>query len=734
MALLRRTAALALAALIILMLLPLPVNSAMAESDGMVRVKLTRLGAPSTLGFTAGCDYYVNGDTNARIPSGSKVKLNVSGSSIILSCNGYTLDMGDDFTVKRKSTGAAGVKFTSPALSNLFCGDLRFMLSSGGITTILTIYVEDYLKGVIAYEMSNSYPVEALKAQAIAARNYVLRAKLNRASKAYDVTDTTSDQVFRGYNSGYDNVRRAVEATKGMVLGYNGKLAACYYGASNGGQTESTKNVWGSDLPYSVVKDDKYDLESASKCNTVTLKKNQTDVGMNTSLKAALVAGMAANLEKYGCSTDPDDVDIEQIISIVPHSSRYAEPSRVYKKLRFTVKASALNTDGERITGNVEVDIDTYGAFENWFKLSLNSTANEIISVEETETAFRISFRRWGHGIGLSQHGARVMARDYSMGYRDILEFYYPGTKIHTLSLSDTTGSGLKNSGGVTTVPTVSPAPETTPAPEATAAPEEAPVMQAAVKLANASSKLNMRAKATTASGVVTKLKSGDVVNVYAIEGDWVAIGTDSLRGYVMKKYLVKLDNAAQPTPVITPEPTSQPDSGEYIYARVRLKGSSSRLNLRAEPSTSAKVLEKLKNGDMVKVTALSGDWAKSETAAGNIGYAHRDYLVKADAPAATLVPEVTAAPEATAAPASTPKPELTAAPTATPEPDNRTVRAEATEYTFVYAQPDDGARPVAGMNIGDVVTVSAVENGWAKVAFGRHNGYVPVDCLKLAE
>lgn len=733
MALLQRTAALVIALLMIITLLPAPENAALAESDGMVRVKLTRLGTPRTMSFTAGCDYYVNGDKNVKIAAGSTVKLDAAGSGILLSCNGYTLDMGDDFAIMRKSSGKTGVKFNSPALANVFCGDLRFMLSSGGISTILHIYVEDYLCGVIAYEMSNSYPVEALKAQAVAARNYVLRAKLSRASRAYDVTDTTSDQVFRGYNSSYTNVSRAVEATVGMVLGYEGKLAACYYGASNGGQTESTKNIWGTDLAYSVVKDDMYDLASASKCNTATIKKDQTGAGLNASLKAALLNGMVASLEKYDCSTDPEVVRIEQIIAIEPHSPKYPEPSRLYTKLRFTVKVSSVTSLGDRIAGNVQVDVNTYGAFEEWYKLSLNSGANETIAVEETETAFKVSFRRWGHGVGLSQHGARVMARDHAMGYKEILEFYYPGTKIHTLNLADTTGTGLKDggSGAVPVEPAVTETPAATAAPELTPEPEStlAPVMKARVQLSSASSKLNVRSSPGTSSKVLTKLQHGDIVDVYALEGDWVAIGANGVLGHVMKKYLVKVEDEPVVTaaPEITAEPTAAPENdGEYLYAQVRLRSSALRLNLREKPSTSAKVLAKLKNGDVVKVTAVEGDWARSETGGGIIGYAHRDYLVRInDAPVSTIAPAVT--PEPTQAPVNTPVPEVTKAP-------GQSVTAEATDYTFIYSAANEGARPVAGMNIGDRVTVTAVENGWARVQSGRYQGYVPVECLKLVK
>ena len=68
-----------------------------------------------------------------------------------------------------------GVRFTSPSLANLFCGDLTFTVSGSGIQTVLSIYIETYLYGVLPYEMGNSSGIEALKAQAVAARTYTVR-------------------------------------------------------------------------------------------------------------------------------------------------------------------------------------------------------------------------------------------------------------------------------------------------------------------------------------------------------------------------------------------------------------------------------------------------------------------------------------------------------------------------------------------------------------------------------
>ncbi|HIU33541.1 MAG TPA: SpoIID/LytB domain-containing protein, partial [Candidatus Pullichristensenella excrementigallinarum] len=249
--LLRKIAALFLALALILPLVPDLETGAQAASDGMIRVKLTRLGTRTSITFTPNCAYYVNGNSSQKIPSGQSATVSLSGGQLTLSSGGVQLNLGSSFTLLRASGGNAGVRFTSPSLSNVFSGDLRFTAGSS-ITVILTIYVENYLYGVVGYEMSNAWPLEALKAQAVAARNYVMRKKATRTGSSYDVTDTTSDQVFKGYNSGYSNVIRAVDETKGVLVYSGSSLASCYYGASNGGQTESTKNVWGGNLSYSV--------------------------------------------------------------------------------------------------------------------------------------------------------------------------------------------------------------------------------------------------------------------------------------------------------------------------------------------------------------------------------------------------------------------------------------------------------------------------------------------------
>lgn len=259
---------------------------------------------------------------------------------------------------------------------------------------MLRIYIEDYLYGVVGYEMSNSYPLEALKAQAVAARNYALKKMNDRAGKSYDVTDNTSNQVFKGYNSGYGRVIQAVNETRGRALYAGNALASCYYGASNGGQTESTKNAWGNSLSYSGVKDDPYDLENAgAKKAVATIPRDAS--GLKPELESALRGGMAEAIEAW--QAKPESVEILSIDSITPRDAKYASPSRLYRSLRFKLDVSAAHAvSGERLRGTVQVDVPTYGAFEIWYGLSLNASSNETVYVESDAENFYVAFRRLG--------------------------------------------------------------------------------------------------------------------------------------------------------------------------------------------------------------------------------------------------------------------------------------------------------------------------------------------------
>lgn len=118
------------------------------------------------------------------------------------------------------------------------------------LTVINNVGMEDYLKGVVPSEMPSSWELEALKAQAIAARSYAIANLGKRASFGFDLKDTPEDQAYGGATAETSKTNTAVEETSGLVLTYNYKVVSAFYSASAGGQTVTSKQAWGNDLPY----------------------------------------------------------------------------------------------------------------------------------------------------------------------------------------------------------------------------------------------------------------------------------------------------------------------------------------------------------------------------------------------------------------------------------------------------------------------------------------------------
>ena len=118
---------------------------------------------------------------------------------------------------------------------------------------------EEYLCGVVPAEIGGNAPFEALKAQAVACRTYAYRHILADKNKEYDVTDTTSNQVYKP-NKKTELATKAVRETKGVIMVYKDKPIGAWYSSSNGGRIKSSAEKWGGSLlPYSVSKKDPYD-------------------------------------------------------------------------------------------------------------------------------------------------------------------------------------------------------------------------------------------------------------------------------------------------------------------------------------------------------------------------------------------------------------------------------------------------------------------------------------------
>ena len=550
------------------------------EDDGMLRVYLKSLGDPASLGMTLAGSYTVEGDRGFRFERDTAIVLAADGESVLLSVGGLTIDMGPSLTLTRQAVtdgGENGIYIHESEKDALFEGDLSVSVQDGGLRCILTIHIEDYLKGVVAYEMSDSFPLEALKAQAVAARTYAMGRKWVSATRDYDVVDTTQDQVYKGLDADYANVIAAVEATRGVVGTYNGGFAMCYYTASNGGQTALATDIWGGegDYGYLAMVDDPYDLENPSSLvNSVTFAGDLSD---NATLKAMLEEGLASLNLPY------EDVALESVVSIEAVDPKF-EGSYMYTKLRFTLSVSAmlegwyaqegdayapLFPDGSEFseemrasaTGlalarrgslglpyvyregravlpeTVTVDLSVYDQIKDGLSLGLNGGDYELVSVtQEEDGRFTISMRRFGHGVGMSQRGAQWMAGEYGMDYIEILNFYYPGMTLETIDWPEVELTPLEDL--PESIGSARPRPTPTPTP-APLPPLEEGEYYATVELETRSSSLNVREQPSTSARIVAALDYGQRVIVCEDAGDgWVRIRTAELEGYVKLEYL----------------------------------------------------------------------------------------------------------------------------------------------------------------------------------------------------
>ena len=638
---------------------------ARAEADGMLRVKLARLGSPSAIQLRADCDYYLASDPAVRVPAGQEMTVFAEGGSLTLSAGKYSAALGESALLMRGQSGHRGAQFISPALSNRFCGDISFSASSGVVTTVLHIYVEDYLYGVVGYEIGPSSGLEALKAQAVVARNYALRQKAARTASAYDLSDSGDALSFRGYNAApeYADSLRAVDETRGQVLYYGDSPATCYYCDSNGGQIESSANALGVALPYSEVRDDPYDYDGAGAKKTAALRKDCSD--LNEALKRALIEGMAEQLVRLGLSADFADITLNAIENIAPGEARYPAPSRLYTALEFQLNITSVTADGSLQPGIVRVSVPTYGALEDWYELGINAEDNETIWISENERAFEITFRRSGSGVGMSQRGAQMMARK-GLSCWDILEYYYPGVSLRQLELRSSEAGG---------------------------AAQDAPSVEP-IATARLSQKARLYERADDTGGALTTLPAGAIVDVYAVQGDWAALGSGGIYGFAHTDALTAFSLAGVTAARVKEQTFAQVSAGPVDALQLPVEG--------------ARIVATLSGGDTVRLNAYTDKWALITTQSEVEGFIPRDALTL-QTPGAASDGEIVAVTEPMA--------------------------ALLTGEAGLYVNADDSVAPRRSLESGGYVDVLAYNRVWAYVRTSDGvTGFVKLDRLSAVQ
>jgi len=267
-------------------------------------------------------------------------------------------------------------------------GMLTVEASKGSLMVVNEVPLEAYIAGIINNEISSKWPKSAVMAQAVVARTYAVYQKKRRASGAYHIEGTTMGQVYSGASAEDAAAIAAVSATKGQILVYNGEPALTVYHSNAGGMTEDSGDVWSSAYPYLASVESPYD-ESAPRY---------------TWQYSITTAAFKAALNKAGYRLD-------EPVSVAPSA---LSPSGRAKTVIITDgQGSSVTLSGEDLRKTLG-----YG--------NIKST---MFKAELAADAFVFIGRGNGHGVGLSQWGAKGMA-DAGYSYKEILKHYYTGAQL----------------------------------------------------------------------------------------------------------------------------------------------------------------------------------------------------------------------------------------------------------------------------------------------------------------
>lgn len=249
--------------------------------------------------------------------------------------------------------------------------------------------LEDYIVGVLAGEMPISFHIEALKAQAVAARSYVMKKMEYNVDKDYDVVDTVSNQVYldeeylrkawkEKYVENINKIKTAVLETKGEYLEYDGKVVEAFFFSTSVGATENSEEIFSTEVPY---------LRSV-----VSLWDKDVSPVYNDYFNFTL--------------------------------------NEFYEKLGLeysnTVKTEILETTSTGRIKKIKINGKTFTGSQVFEKLKLRSTH---FTITQNGNNILIVTKGYGHGVGMSQYGAQGMAKE-GYKYDEILKYYYKGVEI----------------------------------------------------------------------------------------------------------------------------------------------------------------------------------------------------------------------------------------------------------------------------------------------------------------
>ena len=289
-------------------------------------------------------------------------------------------------------------------------GQLQVLVGRSGLQAVNHLPIETYLPSVVGSEMPASWPQDALRAQAVAARTYALRQR--KPAAVFDVSATVASQVYKGIEAETPSTREAVAATRGQVLTFDGDLANAVFHSSGGGTTENSGDIWSRQLPYLVSVPD-FDTTSPvsqwqQRLDPEQLRKAFREIGGALRIDVLATTGSGR---------------IRQARVIGPAGTLVLTGPELRNRLGLRSTLVRFETVAP------EVALAAPAAAPPLPPLP----AIEPQPLQLPQPALMAIGRGFGHGVGMSQWGAYAMAQQ-GRDYRQILSHYYRGTELRPYS------------------------------------------------------------------------------------------------------------------------------------------------------------------------------------------------------------------------------------------------------------------------------------------------------------
>ena len=449
--------------------------------------------------------------------TGGTLTVAVSGTEVVVTHDQLgALFTGERVTLTAQDRANLFTLATAGGKERTYRGSVTFDVSDGAVRAVNTVGMEDYMLGVAVAEVGRDASEALLKAAMIAAKGYALAEIGVSGSKAYDVDDTSSDQVYNGF---YPTAEKAIACAAEVAdetLMLDGKPVKTVYSSSNGGAM--------------IKPGGKYDPAYANKFDPFDITRSDA-TNLMVAVTGDAPATLPQKLYEYLLSKADGDAIVE--IADVEGYPQDAAPQDGFKITMKVSKGGSVETKTLNVT------------------FAELAQQNVILSDNSVRFAVKVKDGSWllcwgqskGHRKGMSQKGAARMA-ELGYSYVDILKFYYPGAELTrsdgtvVASQADLSTAGIMAAMGGTQNHSIT------------------------KTLWVAISGAEVMSKASSSADVCARLPFKRRFGVYQQSGEW-DFGIDletGVQGYILKKNVSEQEPADEPTPTDTPAPTDTPE------------------------------------------------------------------------------------------------------------------------------------------------------------------------------